>query len=73
MLVGRWVRWSGRRRSSTSSGLPRRTRSHVVSRRRQRTVLVINDELLEARAGGIGLWVGLATIGYFRNIEIEPR
>lgn len=36
-------------------------------------VLVINDELLEARAGGIGLWVGLATIGYFRNIEIEPR
>ncbi len=36
-------------------------------------VLVINDELLEARAGGIGLWVGLATIDYFRNIEIEPR
>ena len=36
-------------------------------------VLVINDELLEVRTGGIGLWVGLPTIGYFRNIEIEPR
>ncbi len=31
------------------------------------------ENILKARAGGIGLWVGLATIGYFRNIEIEPR
>ena len=35
-------------------------------------VLVVDDDLLEARSGGIGLWVGLATKGYFRNVEIIP-
>ena len=35
-------------------------------------VLVVADDLLEARSGRIGLWVGLATKGYFRNLEIAP-
>jgi len=35
--------------------------------------LVVNDLKLEARSGGVALWVGPGTEGYFSNLKITAR
>jgi hypothetical protein len=35
--------------------------------------LIINDLKLEPREGGVGLWVGPGTEGYFSNLKITPK
>jgi hypothetical protein len=35
--------------------------------------LIINDLRLEPRGGGIALWVGPGTEGYFSNLKITPK
>lgn len=35
--------------------------------------LIVNDLKLEPRAGGVALWVGPGTEGYFSNLKITPR
>jgi len=35
--------------------------------------LIVNDLKLEPRAGGVALWVGPGTEGYFSNLRIAPR
>jgi hypothetical protein len=35
--------------------------------------LIVNDLRLEPRAGGVALWVGPGTEGYFSNLKITPR
>jgi hypothetical protein len=35
--------------------------------------LIVNDLKLEPRAGGIGLWVGPGTEGYFSNLRVKAR
>ena len=35
--------------------------------------LVVNDLKLEPRAGGVALWVGPGTEGYFSNLKITAR
>lgn len=32
--------------------------------------LVVNDMRLDEETGGIGVWVGMGTIGYFRNLQV---
>ncbi len=32
--------------------------------------LVVNDMRLDEETGGIGVWVGMGTIGYFRNLRV---
>ena len=32
--------------------------------------LVVNDMRLDEASGGIGVWVGMGTIGYFRNLQV---
>ena len=35
--------------------------------------LVVNDMRLDKETGGIGLWVGMGTIGYFRNLRVTKQ
>ena len=35
--------------------------------------LIVNDLKLEPRAGGVGLWVGPGTEGYFSNLKITAK
>lgn len=35
--------------------------------------LIVNDLKLEPREGGVALWVGPGTEGYFSNLKITPR
>lgn len=35
--------------------------------------LIVNDLKLEPRTGGVALWVGPGTEGYFSNLKITPR
>jgi hypothetical protein len=35
--------------------------------------LIVNDLQLEPRAGGVALWVGPGTEGYFANLTITPK
>lgn len=35
--------------------------------------LIVNDLKHEAKAGGVALWVGPGTEGYFSNLKITPR
>ncbi len=35
--------------------------------------LIVNDLKLEPRAGGVALWVGPGTEGYFSSLKITPR
>ena len=35
--------------------------------------LIVNDLKLEPRVGGVALWVGPGTEGYFSNLKITPR
>jgi hypothetical protein len=35
--------------------------------------LIVNDLKLEPRSGGVALWVGPGTEGYFANLKITPR
>jgi hypothetical protein len=35
--------------------------------------LIVNDMKLEARAGGVALWIGPGTEGYFSNLKITAR
>jgi hypothetical protein len=35
--------------------------------------LVVNDLKLEPAEGGVALWVGPSTDGYFSNLKITPR
>ena len=35
--------------------------------------LIVNDLKLEPREGGVALWVGPGTEGYFSNLKIAPR
>jgi hypothetical protein len=35
--------------------------------------LIVNDLKLDARQGGVALWVGPATEGYFANLKITPK
>jgi len=35
--------------------------------------LIVDDMKLEPRAGGVALWVGPGTEGYFANLKITPR
>src|SRR5215469_1786240 len=35
--------------------------------------LIVNDLKLEPRAGGVALWVGPGTEGYFSNLKITPK
>ena len=32
--------------------------------------LVVNDMRLDEGSGGIGVWVGMGTIGYFKNLQV---
>ena len=34
--------------------------------------LVVSDLKLSPRAGGVALWVGPGTVGYFRNLRVRP-
>ncbi len=36
----------------------------------QEPCLVVNDMRLDKQTGGIGVWVGMGTIGYFRNLQV---
>lgn len=35
--------------------------------------LIVNDLKLEPRSGGVALWVGPGTEGYFSNLKVTPR
>jgi hypothetical protein len=35
--------------------------------------LIINDLKLEPQTGGVALWVGPGTEGYFSNLKITPK
>jgi hypothetical protein len=35
--------------------------------------LIVNDLKLESRQGGVALWVGPGTEGYFSNLKISPK
>jgi hypothetical protein len=35
--------------------------------------LIVNDLKLEPRAGGVALWVGPGTEGYFSNLKITSK
>jgi hypothetical protein len=35
--------------------------------------LIVNDLRLDPREGGVALWVGPGTDGYFSNLKITPR
>ena len=35
--------------------------------------LIVNDLKLEPRAGGVALWVGPGTEGYFSNLKITAK
>ena len=35
--------------------------------------LIVNDMKLEPRAGGVALWVGPGTEGYFANLKITAK
>jgi len=34
--------------------------------------LIVNDLKLQPASGGVGLWLGTATEGYFRNLRVAP-
>jgi hypothetical protein len=39
----------------------------------EQPVLIVNDMKLEPRAGGVALWVGPGTEGYFSNLKITTK
>ncbi|MCZ6893906.1 MAG: hypothetical protein O7H40_07665 [Gammaproteobacteria bacterium] len=51
----------------------RRDRAKLFVHGDAQPALVVSGSLLEPSRGKIGLWVGLATKGYFRNLQITPR
>ena len=70
--VSRWSWWLPRlaiEYQSTRSARKARLCVHGA----EQPCLVVNDLKLEPREGGVALWVGPGTEGYFSNLKITAR
>ena len=48
-------------------------KARLYVHRAEQPCLIINDLKLEPREGGVALWVGPSTQGYFSNLKITPK
>ena len=65
--------WTWSRAPGPSTGLRWGPHGAALRARRGAAVLIVNDLKLEPRAGGVALWVGPGTEGYFSNLKITAK